>query len=93
MEEFKPYARIPAGEGTLGSLGKERAKTPEPEEPRPKMFLIAGDNSGTGVLENLIEADGVGLIARPRRIPSAPPSARITAIGAIPCANATIMTD
>jgi hypothetical protein len=26
------------------------------------MFLIAGDNSGTGILENLIEADGVGLI-------------------------------
>ena len=44
------------------SLGKKRSETPEPEEPRPKMFLIAGDNSGTGVLENLIEADGVGLI-------------------------------
>ena len=26
------------------------------------MFLIAGNNSGTGVLENLIEADGIGLI-------------------------------
>lgn len=44
------------------SLGKKRSETPEPEQPPLKMFLIAGDNSGTGILENLIEADGVGLI-------------------------------
>lgn len=44
------------------SLGKKRADTPEPEMPPLKMFLIAGNNSGTGVLENLIEADGIGLI-------------------------------
>lgn len=44
------------------SLGKKRTETLEPEQPPLKMFLIAGDNSGTGILENLIEADGVGLI-------------------------------
>ncbi len=44
------------------SLGKKRSETPEPEQPPLKMFLITGDNSGTGILENLIEADGVGLI-------------------------------
>ena len=44
------------------SLGKKRSETPEPEQPPLKMFLIAGDNSGTGILENLIEANGVGLI-------------------------------
>lgn len=44
------------------SLGKKCSETPEPEQPPLKMFLIAGDNSGTGILENLIEADGVGLI-------------------------------
>lgn len=44
------------------TLGKQRASTPEPEQPRMKMFLIAGDNSGTGILENLIDADGVGLV-------------------------------
>ena len=44
------------------SLGKKRSETPEPEQPPLKMFLIAGNNSGTGVLENLIEADGIGLI-------------------------------
>ena len=43
-------------------LGKQRAQTPEPEEPRLRMFLISGNNSGTGILENLIDADGVGLI-------------------------------
>lgn len=26
------------------------------------MFLITDDNSGTGILENLTEADGVGLV-------------------------------
>ena len=60
MEEFKSLRKeYRLEKARWGSLGKERAKTPEPEEPKPKMFLIAGDNSGT---ENLIEADGVGLI-------------------------------
>lgn len=67
MEEFKSLRKeYRLEKARWGSLGKERAKTPEPEEPKPKMFLIAGDNSGTGVLENLIEADGVGLIWRDR---------------------------
>lgn len=43
-------------------LGKKKADTPEPEPPCMKMFLIAGDNSGAGMLENLIDADGAGLI-------------------------------
>lgn len=43
-------------------LGKEKANTPEPEQPHMKMFLIAGDNSGSGMMENLIDADGTGLI-------------------------------
>lgn len=43
-------------------LGKEKGKTPEPEQPRLKMFLIAGDNSGSGMLENLMDAEGAGLI-------------------------------
>ena len=54
MEEFKSLRKeYRLEKARWGSLGKERAKTPEPEEPRPKMFLIAGDNSGTGVLEDL----------------------------------------
>lgn len=44
------------------TLGKQKASTPEPEQPCMKMHLIAGDNTGTGILENLIDSGGVGLI-------------------------------
>ena len=44
------------------TMGKEKATQPEPEQPRMKMFLITGDNSGTGMLENLMDAGGAGLI-------------------------------
>lgn len=44
------------------TLGKEKASKPEPEQPCMKMFLIAGDNSGAGMLENLMDANGAGLI-------------------------------
>ena len=43
-------------------LGKEKANVPEPEQPCMKMFLIAGNNSGSGILENLMDANGAGLI-------------------------------
>lgn len=33
------------------TLGKEKANTPEPEQPQLKMLLIAGDNTGTGIQE------------------------------------------
>ena len=58
-EKMKIYRREKA---QWDVLGKEKAKTPEPEQPCMKMFLIAGDNSGAGMLENLMDADGVGLI-------------------------------
>ena len=44
------------------TLGKEKANTPEPEQPQLKMLLIAGDNTGTGILQNLMDSDGTGLI-------------------------------
>ena len=44
------------------TLGKEKANTPEPEQPHLKMLLIAGDNTGTGIQENLMDSGGVGLI-------------------------------
>lgn len=43
-------------------LGKKRAQHPEPELPPMKLFFIAGDNSSTGIQENLMDNDGVGLI-------------------------------
>ncbi len=58
-EKMKIYRREKA---QWDVLGKEKAKTPEPEQPCMKMFLIAGDNSGAGMLENLMDADGAGLI-------------------------------
>ena len=44
------------------ALGKERAKTEAPMMPPDKMFLIPGNNTGTGILQNLIDSDGTGLI-------------------------------
>lgn len=58
-EKMKVYRREKA---QWDVLGKEKATTPEPEQPCMKMFLIAGDNSGAGMLENLMDANGAGLI-------------------------------
>ena len=44
------------------TLGKERAKTEAPVIPPNKMFLISGNNTGTGILQNLMDSDGTGLI-------------------------------
>ena len=44
------------------TLGKERGKTETPVTPLNKMFLISGNNTGTGILQNLMDSDGTGLI-------------------------------
>ena len=44
------------------TLGKERGKTETPVMPPNKMFLISGNNTGTGILQNLMDSDGTGLI-------------------------------
>jgi len=44
------------------SLGKERKETEQPVMPPNRMFLISGNNSGTGILQNLMDSDGTGLI-------------------------------
>lgn len=63
MEVYREKMKVYRQEKTRwDTLGKQRATVEEPEQPRLKMFLIAGDNSGTGILENLIDADGAGLI-------------------------------
>ena len=43
-------------------LGKERVNTEAPQMPPNKMFLISGNNSGTGILQNIMDANGTGLI-------------------------------
>jgi hypothetical protein len=44
------------------TLGKQRGKVPEPEKPPLRLFYISGNNTGTGVLENIADAHGVGCI-------------------------------
>ena len=44
------------------ALGKERGKAEAPVMPPNKMFLISGNNTGTGILQNLIDSEGTGLI-------------------------------
>ena len=43
-------------------MGKERAKAEIPEIPLNRMFLISGNNTGTGILQNIIDSDGTGII-------------------------------
>ena len=46
----------------LSNLGKKKGEVEMPEKPVNKMFLIPGDNTGTGIMQNLIDSDGWGLI-------------------------------
>lgn len=43
-------------------MGKERSKVEAPQMPKNRMFLISGNNTGTGILQNIMDADGTGLI-------------------------------
>ena len=43
--------------------GNKRIQMEMPQEPLLKLFLIPGNNSSTGIKENLINAQGIGLIA------------------------------
>ena len=44
------------------ALGKERAKVDAPQMPANKMFIISGNNTGTGILQNIMDSDGIGFI-------------------------------
>lgn len=44
------------------AAGRERANMEIPKRPQNRMFLISGNNTGTGILQNIIESGGVGLI-------------------------------
>ena len=43
-------------------MGKERAKAEIPEMTLNRMFLISGNNTGTGILQNIMDNNGTGLI-------------------------------
>jgi hypothetical protein len=44
------------------TLGKQKAQTEKPAEPTLRMLFVTGDNTGTGILENLINNEGKGII-------------------------------
>ena len=46
-------------------LGKERAKVEAPILPPNRMFIISGNNTGTGILQNVMDSDGTGIIIEP----------------------------
>ena len=46
----------------LESMGKARANTKPPQPPKNRMFIIPGNNTGTGILQNLMDSGGEGLI-------------------------------
>ena len=58
-EEMKAYRKE---KKNYELLGKERVNTEAPQIPPNKMFLISGNNSGTGILQNIMDANGTGLI-------------------------------
>jgi hypothetical protein len=45
--------------------GKKRDESLKPVPPRLELFFIAGNNSGTGIQENIIDNGGIGFIIEP----------------------------
>ena len=58
-EEMKAYKTQKAA---YDVMGKERAKAEAPQRPKNRMFLISGNNTGTGILQNIMDNDGTGFI-------------------------------
>lgn len=44
------------------ALGKERATAETPQPPANRMFFLSGNNTNTGLLQNLMDSDATGLI-------------------------------
>ncbi|WP_455665310.1 DUF3987 domain-containing protein [Phocaeicola sp.] len=58
-EQMKQYIK---DKSAYDALGKQRATANPPERPLNKLFLIPANNSGTGILQNIIDSGGTGLI-------------------------------
>ena len=58
-EKMKVYKREKA---EYDALGKDRSKAEFPQVPPNKMFLISGNNTGTGILQNIMDSEGTGFI-------------------------------
>ena len=57
--EVKAYKKEKAA---YDVMGKERSKVEAPQMPKNRMFLISGNNTGTGILQNIMDANSTGLI-------------------------------
>ena len=57
--EVKAYKKEKAA---YDVMGKECSKVEAPQMPKNRMFLISGNNTGTGILQNIMDANGTGLI-------------------------------
>ena len=57
--EVKAYKKEKAA---YDVMGKERSKVEAPQMPKNRMFLISGNNTGTGILQNIMDANGTRLI-------------------------------
>ena len=57
--EVKAYKKEKAA---YDVMGKERSKVEAPQMPKNRMFLISGNNTGTGILQKIMDANGTGLI-------------------------------
>ena len=58
-KEMEAYRREKA---VYDSLGKGRTEKEAPLPPKNRLFIIPGNNTGTGILQNLIDSDGTGII-------------------------------
>ena len=59
QEQMKKYRQ----EKTVyEAMGKERTNHEQPQMPPDKMFIISGNNTGTGILQNIMDSDGTGII-------------------------------
>ena len=58
-EEMRTYLKEKA---VYGTLGKEHQNRECPKPPINRMFLITGNNTGTGITQNLIDSGSTGLI-------------------------------
>ena len=58
-EAMKQYRKE---KGAYDSLGKERSQATPPALPPDRMFLISGNNTGTGILQSIMDSEGIGLI-------------------------------
>lgn len=53
---------LPPGKGCLRLSGQGTENQEAPALPPNRMFLISGNNTGTGILQNIMDSNGTGII-------------------------------